>query len=85
MNCVYTMYLTVFLFKAYCNFKVALGAIPPLFQEATCSDLAFSTVLSFFEIRIFKDIELIRLIKEQLLPHILSNLQYVFQNRRSCG
>ena len=64
--------------------------VPSLFQEAICSDLVFSRVLCFFEtiIPVFKNIELIRhsscshrfnewpfsIIKEQLQPHILSNL-----------
>ena len=33
------------------NMQPYIWVVPPLFQEATCRDLVFSRVLSFFEIR----------------------------------
>ena len=55
MNCVYTMYLTDISTKGVLQFQKRTCShisewVPPLFQEATCSDLLFSRVLSFFEI-----------------------------------
>ena len=52
--CAYTMFWQIFLFKLYCNFKAAhapyIWVVALLFKEATCRDLVFSRVLSFFEI-----------------------------------
>ena len=58
INCLYTMYLIIFLFKAYC--------LPSLFQDAHFNDPVFSRVVCFFKqtpaliIPFFKGIELIR-------------------------
>ena len=82
----------IFLFKAYCNFKGAPAAIhvsgTVIIQDAMCINLAFSRVLSFFEISTWNSSPVaaihsmngpFSIIKEQFQPHILSNLLYFFR------
>ena len=63
-----------------------IWVVPPLFQEATCKDLVFSRVLSFFEwgpviVSVFKDIELICL---QLHPFIQRMVLFLL-SKSSCS
>ena len=79
------------------HMQPCIWVVPPLFREATCRDLVFSRVLSFFEIStcnrlcfqkyrvnlppvaaIHSTNDLSSIIKEELQPQILSNLQYFF-------
>ena len=51
INCTYPMNLTVYLRRIFISkehLQPYIWVVPSFFQEATCSDLVFSTVLCFF-------------------------------------
>ena len=93
--CAYTVFWQIFLFKSYCNFKGAhapyIWVVALLFKEATCRDLVFSRVLSFFEISTCNCLCFQRYwvnslpVARAVVATNSFKFAVFFQNRRSCS